>query len=300
MTVSDDGPVLDLALGRTPLVAEHRRIVERLLVRGPRSPAIAAGATLEGEHAPAVLALARAAWRERTRHEHHSSAVFSRLLPQLIEAAATLEHKTVVLRASLDELHHAALSADVVRLLGGDPRIEGSLHTEPLPEHPRTTPRVRALSNLLFSACLGETVGSALLASEHELATEPHVRGVLGQLAADETLHARLGWAYAEATVPALTRAERRDLDAYLPLALGTMEAELWERMPGGPDVPASVDAALAALGVTVPARARAIVADALAQAILPALGALGLDAERAWRERRAAPTESMRLGGLP
>lgn len=291
----ESGDVLDLALGASPLTAEHLRIVSRLLVRGPQSPAIEPGATLEGEHDAQVVAIATACWRERTRHEHHSAMVFSRLLPQLVEAGAALEHKTVILRASMDELHHAALCADVVRLLGGDPRVPGSLVTEPLPEHEGTSPRVRALRNLLFSACLGETVGSALLASEHELATEPHVKRILGQLAADETLHARLGWAYAEATLPQLSDGERADVASYLPLALGTMEAELGSRMPLDHAPPDALDAPLAALGATRPERARAIVGDVFREAILPALCTLGFDAGRAWRERRAGATSTER-----
>lgn len=287
-----DAEVLDLALGTSPLVAEHRRIVSRLLVRGNESPAIAAGTTLAGTHEPKVVALAAQAWRDRTRHEHHSAMVYSRLLPQLVEAGATLEHKTVILRAAMDELHHAALSADVVRLLGGDPRVPGSLRTEPLPEHTGTSARVRVLRNVLFSACLGETIGSALLGAEHELTTEPSIARVLGQLAADETLHARLGWALLEAMLPSLDARERGDLARYLPLALGTMEAELAARMPvrSGDAAETDLDAPLAALGVTTPARAREIVGDALREAILPALTTLGFDAAAAWRERRAGP----------
>lgn len=282
--------VLDLVPGGGPLGAEHQRIVSRLLVRGAESPAIPDDARLPAGHHETAVEIAILSWRDRTRHEHHSAMVFTRLLPQLVEAAAAIEHKTVVLRAAMDEIHHGALSAGVVRYLGGDPRIGCSLVTEPLPEHAGTSPRVRALRNVLFSACLGETIGSALLASEHELTTEPHIRRVLGQLAADETLHARLGWAFAEATVPHLTDGEKNDVASYLPRALGTMEAELGQRMSTS-DVDVVLDAELAALGVTTALRAREIIGEVLREAILPALAGLGFDAGRAWRERTAAPT---------
>lgn len=281
--------VLDLSVGSSKLVAEHERIVAKLLVRGAGSPAVPEGARLERAHPPEAIRIATEAWRARARHEHQSAMVFSRLLPQLAEAEASLEHKTVVLRAAMDELHHGALAAGVVRLLGGDPILSGPLATEPLPEHPGTSPKVRAVRNVLFSLALGETVGSALLAAEHELATEPAIATVLGQLAADETLHGRMGWAFLEVTLPRLSESERADVESYLPIALGTMEAELVARL--GTSAGPELDEALAALGVTTGPEAIEIIRDVFGGAILPALHALGLPAERAWKDRRAAPT---------
>jgi len=68
------------------------------------------GAKLEGTYHETALGVARRAWLERMRREHHSAAVFSRLLPQLMEAEATLDFKMATLRMSMDELRHAALA----------------------------------------------------------------------------------------------------------------------------------------------------------------------------------------------
>jgi hypothetical protein len=269
---------LRVEVGSSPLAAEHSRLLRTALRRGDLAPEIEEGAQLEGAFSARAIELARTSWLERMRHEHQSAAVFSRLLPHLVEAGAALEYKTVVLRMSMDELRHASLCGGVVRLLGGEPAIETSLATEPLPEHAGTSPLQRCARNVLFVSCLSETIAASLLASECELAREPHVRRVLEQLAADETLHARFGWAYLGEEVPRMPAAEREALSRYLPVALGAIEARLApSTVPSHPEIGALEDE-LAALGVTLGERTREIAASAMRSAVLPALSALGLD----------------------
>ncbi|AKF11309.1 hypothetical protein [Sandaracinus amylolyticus] len=274
---------LRVDVGTSPLATEHTRLVRTALRRGELAPEIPPGARLTGDFSEHAITLARTSWLARMEHEHQSAAVFSRLLPHLIEAEAPLEYKTVALRMSMDELRHAALCGDVVRLLGGEPEVERELATEPLPEHAGTTARERAMRNVLFVSCLSESIAAPLLAAERELASEPHVRLVLEQLAADETLHARFGWAYLRDTI---TDAERAGIQRYLPLALGTIEARMHEVMTLELQVDAALEDELAALGVTMGDRSRALMDEVVATVVLPALDALGLDAQRAWRER--------------
>ncbi|MDQ3031800.1 MAG: ferritin-like domain-containing protein [Myxococcota bacterium] len=252
---------LRVAVGSSPIASEHRRLLRSALRRGDLEPEIAADACLEGSYSDRAIVIARRAWLERMLHEHQSAAVFSRLVPQLIEAEVDVEWKTVALRMSMDELRHASLCSDVVRLLRGEPRIDAELATEPLPEHPGCTPRERVLRNVTFACCLSETIAATLLAEERELTTEPAIRRVEEQLAADEILHGRYGWAFLHELWPSLDADARGRTARYLPVALGTIESKMLGAMPDGPPPPEPLASELEALGVTPGARARELLA---------------------------------------
>ncbi|HJK90919.1 MAG TPA: ferritin-like domain-containing protein [Polyangiaceae bacterium LLY-WYZ-15_(1-7)] len=280
--------LLQLEVGDSPLRSEHERLLRTALRRGEKDPegALAAG-RLEGRYEARSLRLAANTWRARVVHEHDSAAVFSRLLPQLMAAGAALEFKTAVLRMSMDELRHASLCAGVVKLLGGDPAVEVDLATQPLPEHPDATPREAALRNAIFVGCLSETVSIALLTEERELTREPVIRRVVDQLAADEVLHAKLGWSYLVATWPTLDEAARARTRAYLPVAFGFLEAKMLDAMPLGPTLPDDLRDELEALGCLDPADARELLYATIEGVIAPRLAEHGLDGKRAWAERR-------------
>jgi hypothetical protein len=286
-------------VGRSPIAHEHQRLLRTALRRGELTPEIPETAALVGTFDPDVLDIARGSWRLRMQHEHQSSTVFSRLLPQLIEAEVDLEWKTVALRMAMDELRHAALSADVVRLLGGSPEVEVELSTEPLPEHATASPAGRALRNVLFACCLSESLSAPLLSAERDLSSEPSVKKVLEQLAADETLHARYGWAYLEHHWPQLTPEEQARTNAYLPVALASIEARFVDALPDAPLPPPEIEAQLAALGVTMPARTRALAREVLETVVVVALEEAGLDAVRAW-SRRTPPVRAGSSSAAP
>lgn len=277
---------LRLDVGRTPLAAEHRRLLETALKRGANAPEPPAGARIDLAGYPdAAVARARATWRKRVAHEHGSAAVFSRLLPQLMEAEAPLELQTVVLRMSMDELRHAALCAAVVEALGEDPVVEADLATQPLPEHAGCAPIERALRNVTFACCLSETVSVGLLSAEKEETTEPLIRGVVEQLAADEVLHARFGWIYLAVAWPALDATQRDRFADWLKLGFASLERAMLANMPLGAD-DEEVVAAAARLGVLDSREAREILRDTVETVILPRLEDHGVPARRCWRER--------------
>lgn len=278
---------LRLSVGRSPLAAEHRRLLRTALRRGRLRPERRAGETIGNGFSPAAVAVARSTWLRRMVHEHQSAMVFSRLLPQLVEAEATLDLKTALLRMAMDELRHAALCGGVVEALGGTATVETELATEPLPEHAPCTPRERALRNVLFVGCLSETVALALLTEERERAREPLACRVLAQLAADEVLHARLGWVYLAETWPCLGSDERGRTAEFLPVAFAHLE----RRMLGEMALPAQppdedLRRELHALGVTPADEARALFEETIAEVIVPRLEAGGLPAAEAWRRR--------------
>ncbi|GAB4203266.1 MAG: hypothetical protein OHK0013_17220 [Sandaracinaceae bacterium] len=280
---------LRLELGTSPLRTEHERLVRTALRRGDEPPEIPEDARLEGHYSELAVRIAREGWRARALHEHQSSCVFSRLLPQLIEAEASVEYKTVVLRAAMDEIRHASLCMQIVRYLGGEPVLEASLATEPLPEHAGRAPRERALRNVIFASCLSETISTSLLAEEREVTTEPRIHRVVEQLSADEILHAKLGWSYLAELAPALSDDEREGLARYLPLALGTIEQKMLAAMPVGPELPDALRAELAALGAVEGRDGREILYAVIEDVIVPRFEELGLPGRRAWADKRVA-----------
>ena len=280
---------LRLDVGPGPLRSEHERLLRTALRRGDHDPegALSQGA-LEGSYSERALTLARNTWRRRMVHEHQSAAVFSRLLPQLMAAAATLEHKTTVLRMAMDELRHASLCAGVVGLLGGEPVVETELRTEPLPEHEDGSATEACLRNVMFVGCLSETVSIALLTEERELTREPVIRRVVEQLAADEVLHAKLGWSYLAATWPTLDEDARARTNAYLPVAFRYLRAKMHGAMPLGVQLDEGLKTQLEALGVMSSEEGRELFAATVAEVIVPRLEDHGLSASAAWAN--AAP----------
>ena len=256
------------------------------LVRAKRQPEATA---ILGTYSEQARAIAIGSWRARALHEHRSAAVFSRLLPQLIAAEAGREYQVTVLRMAMDELHHASLCQEVVALLGGDPDVEGDLGTEALPEHVSTTRLEAALRNVVFVGCMSETVALAMLTEERELTREPAIEHVIAQLAADEMLHARLGWAFLAETWPRLDEAARARTCAYLPRALRYLEQKMLEVMPEAPSAqlpPVSVIDEARALGVLEPREARALLYQVIHGVVLPRLEDHGLPAADAWARR--------------
>lgn len=288
-------PKLRLEVGGSPLRAEHDRLLRSALRRGDKDPEGAFDdAQLEGTYSKRAVSIAQNTWRARVVHEHHSAAVFSRLLPQLMEAEAPLEFKTTVLRMSMDELRHASLCAKVVELLGGDPVVETELRTQALPEHEDATRVEAALRNVMFVGCMSETVSISLLTEERELTREPVIRRVVDQLAADEVLHAKLGWSYLGATWPDLDDAQRRRTNEYLPVAFGYLEAKMLGAMPDVGEVEPALADELEALGCMMPADGRELLYATVEEVIAPRLRDYGLDAIAAWNARatRASKAE--------
>jgi hypothetical protein len=278
---------LRLGLGSSPLRTEHERLVRTALRRGDDPPEIPDGVHIEPGFSERALTIAREGWRARALHEHQSSCVFSRLLPQLIEAEASVEYKTVVLRAAMDEIRHASLCMQLVSYLGGTPELEATLATDPLPEHPGRSPRERALRNVIFASCLSETISTSLLAEEREMTTEPRIQRVVEQLSADEILHAKLGWSLLTEWLPSLTEDERAGLERYLPLALGTIEQKMLAAMPVAPPIPDALRAELTALGAVDGKDGREILYAVIEDVIVPRFEELGLPGKRAWAEKR-------------
>lgn len=274
--------------GEGPLRAEHERLLRTALRRGANRPERADGEAIDvAQYDARTLAAARRVWLKRMVNEHQSAAVFSQLLPQLIEAEATLDVKTSVLRMSMDELRHGGLCGGVVEALGGDAAVEMDLAPAPLPTHPGCSPLERVTRNALFIGCVCETVAVALTAEERERTTEPLVRRVIDQICGDESLHARFGWTLVAEAAPELDGAARDRTNAWLRTAFAYFEEKEMDTIPFCPPPSGELVAQGQALGVCENLKTRDLVYLTIRDVVIPGLEALGFGAADAWDQRR-------------
>ena len=280
--------ILNLEPGPTGNASFHNRIIRTMLGgEGEHSPELREDDELQGSYDPRAVKVAVATWRKRMVHEYESASVFAQIVPQLMEAGATIDFKTTVLRCAMDELRHATLCAQVITFLGDDPRTEVEIELGEVPKHTDCSKRICAVRNLLF-ASLTETISMGLLTEERERVQEPYIGRVLRRLASDESLHARVGWTYLAAVHEDLSEEERQSLRDYLPVALGHMEAELLHAMPIGTgiDPPKKIMDDLFSLGFSEGKRARSLMYQAIDEVVLSRLDAFGLNAHEAWENR--------------
>ena len=281
---------LRVAVGDGPLRSEHARLLRTALRRGDRQPEREPGERIDtGCYDESTLRAARRTWLRRMVNEHQSAAVFSQLLPQLIEAEATLDHKTSVLRMSMDELRHGGLCGGIVEALGGVAAVDMELAPRPLPTHPGCSPLERVLRNALFFGCISESVAVALTTEERERTTEPLVRRTIDQIVSDESLHARFGWSLVSDAAPELDAAARDRTNAWLRTAFAYFEVKEMDEIPACPAPPEALVVEGRALGVCENLETRELVFECLGAVVIPGLEAAGFAAHDAWKRRGEA-----------
>jgi len=232
----------------------------------------------------AVRAVAAAAWRFRWQVELEAEVRFARLAGRLERLGTAPALVEVARRASADEARHAAHCARLAASLG-----------QPVPASPPPPPPDVAPSGLeeedavtyelVAACCVTESESVAVLTALLPAARDPALRAALHELAEDEVIHARLGWAWL-----AVAAARRRTafLGPHLPAMLrGTADDGLF-----GPAGAASEHPALLALGVLPHSAKRALFVTSLEEVVFPGLEGAGVDtaAARSWlAERKAA-----------
>jgi len=289
--------ILRAEVSDTSLRTEYEKLTRRLLERAVDSPARRPDEVLDSAIHPEALRLCRRNWQRRMIQEHQSAQVFSSMLPDLIEAEATIDVKVCVLRSAMDELHHAALCADVVSYLGGVPEVETNLQLPPIAPHPGVPALERSLRNLFFVGCLSETVAVSLLTEERELVKDPYVARVLKQLAGDETLHARIGWVYLREVWPTLDEAARERTIEYLYVALAYYEKCMVDATPFA-SIPPIILAEARSIGFADCRESRALFYETMESVIIPQLEEIGLPARKAW-DARASATSTNKVGDV-
>lgn len=271
--------VLRAACSDTPLAAERALIEAGLRRIEPEAPALDVAAI-----DPAHLHVLREQWKHRMMVEHRSSTVFSQLAHQLIERNAPLDAKTVMMRMALDELRHTTTCAEVIEALGGVAEKEVDLVVAPLAEHRGVPIEERVLRNVLYTTTLSELVACARFSATLERTEHPFFRYQLRRLLTDEVLHAQFGFYYLMIEKPWLEAHPDRvaSIERYLVHAFAVIEEELAPKPP----FPRMPDA-LGKLGCEDPAEAREVFYATMEGATAPGIARFGIDAPKAWRERR-------------
>jgi hypothetical protein len=279
-------------LSGTPLADEYRA-QEGALRRG-----LPVSATFEaGRYRPETLAKLRALWSARMQSEYESTAVFTDIAQQLMEAGASLDAQAVVLRMAHDELRHADLAARAVETFGGEATMT------PRPPAPasradRCTPEERALRSVIYGCCLGETINAARFVDALETTRDPYVRELLRQLLADERMHAQFGYYYLEAWRPWLEGHPeiRARLARYLTYAFAVLERDLSGVRHTSTPAPALDDEERAVGLPDLPRLPRTFYAT-VEGAIVPGLDRFELGAASAWAERRLRSADAAPAG---
>ncbi len=217
-------------------------------------------------------------------NEHGSARVFEQLAAQLSESGE-LEGAASCREFAEEERRHGVLCGAVVSALGGEALALG-LSEAALPAHEdASTPREAALRNVLSVACLHETVAVALIGAEREEMQGGELRDLLTTILADEVGHARFGWRMLKKVAADLGAEERVGLERYLRIAFAHLEEHELAHLPAA-SAALCTDPRCAVFGLCDGAEARDLFYLAVHEVIIPALAAMGFDAERAWRDR--------------
>jgi hypothetical protein len=226
-----------------------------------------------------LWAQAARAWRFRCGVEREAHLRFSRLAGWLDGAGFPGLLVDLARRASSDEARHAIRCADLAEDYGASvadlpPAAPAVLAPAGLP------PRATVLYEAVAACCVTETGSVGVLTSLLGSVRGGRLRRILRELAADEVLHSRLGWA---------VLASERDrgtaslLGPFIPAMLeGSIDADLFS--PGSPE---QEDGALLDHGVLPHSLKRDVFTRTVLEVVLPGLEAGGIDtgAARRWLE---------------
>jgi hypothetical protein len=264
---------------------------EHLAIAAPRRGTIAWSAFERSAHAPEVLRIAAADWRERARQEYHSLALFTQLASQVHLLGAPLDWSGAFARMIADEVRHTDLCLRFAALLDPagplTPIVAADLH---LPVTAGTL-RAHVRASVVSAFCIGETLSGRMFRRCLRAATVPLARDVVRTIVDDETFHGRVGWELCALMMrgdDALLAAERDALGATLTELFvhyrgicGADAGEAWASE--GPEAPPEPNFGT----LTTNGYARAFY-DGMTQDVVPGLVALGLpEAEAAWASAR-------------
>ncbi len=134
-------------------------------------------------------------WRDRTLSEHRSVSIFATYTLDLLAAGAPAEVLSLACRASLDEVRHAELFAQLTRCYSGVEETPPP-GVAPMPEDPGRSVFELAVLEALHLSIGAESYSAAMLHAMLQSAKDPVVRDVVAIVLSDEIHHARMGWAY--------------------------------------------------------------------------------------------------------
>jgi hypothetical protein len=236
-------------------------------------------------YAPRDLAFAVAAWPMRAAEELRSALIFRALAHASAPAPITAAWTRRFQSAAQDEIAHARLCAAIGARLGADPPRWNAqpvrARLESMPD-----PLFRAAALTLVEVAMGETISMAMFRAGRRDAVEPLTRAALERILTDEVRHQRLGWSAIAAWWPDLPAAIQRALQDEARAALGAMEQQMAAPALRRLEANAPFSPDYAALGVLAPEARVDAFYGAAERLVVPRLSRLGLNGERAWRDR--------------
>jgi hypothetical protein len=217
-----------------------------------------------------------AAWAFRTRVEREAAERFASIGPSIASYDAGSPVVALMERAADDERRHAALCAELAARYGEPVGPEWPV---PAPIAPGGLGRREAiLYEVVASCCITETESVATVATLLADGPEPTVREVLHEIARDEVVHGRMGWAHLARETTAI---DVSFLSRFVPAMLaGTVDEALFAGKPAGFD-----EEDLLHHGVLPTARKREIFVRTLEEVVFPGFEEFGIDPApgRAW-----------------
>jgi hypothetical protein len=213
-------------------------------------------------------------WERRAHEELKVAAAFSVLCRELLETYAEPEVLALVSRAVHDEVRHA----EVCRTLASRYASVGLPWPDEVviePSQAKIDARLRAAFHLVTMCCVNEAIACSFLDACLAGSTSPCAQAAVGDLLADEVLHARVGWMFAAKQPRPMLRA----IEANLLTLVQPVVHCWWEEgaitMPdGAPEH-----------GIPSAATTRASMLAAMRDIVLPGFERLGFDvgATRSW-----------------
>lgn len=220
------------------------------------------------------------AWAFRARVEHDAERRFRRLAGAISEFDPDSPAVPLMRRAAEDERRHARLCEELAAAYGRPTEVAPPLATEIAPSE--LGPREAVLYEVVAACCITETESVATVTTLLAEEAEPSVRTALHEIARDEVVHGKMGWAH-------LAReAKRMDvsfLAAWVPVMLaGTVDEGLFAAVSPEADA-----AELLRHGVFPQSRKREVFVRTLLDVVFPGLETFGISAApaRRWLEER-------------
>lgn len=212
------------ARGWQPRASRGRR--EPARARTPRAPELAG----LGDAARRRLG---EAWAQDAAYEHASVASFAKLGLELMAFGAPAGLLRAVHEAAQSEVRHAELGFALASAYLGAPVGPGPLAGAAAFTGAQTLAELAAAA--VHEGCVGETLAAAVASAQHAAASDPAVRAVLAEVAADEAGHAELAYRIVAWALATGDGAVRRGVHAAFAAALADVQREQVDDEPADP-----------------------------------------------------------------
>lgn len=222
---------------------------------------------------PSLLPRVCETWGFRAQTEFDSIEVMSRFLRDVLEAGDPIEIYSAAADAIRDEVRHTALCVGVVEALGQRALLPERRAPEPA-EFLALPPAGRALGTAVSMLAINETVSVALLRDLAARATHPVIKQVLAATFADEDEHGGFGWQYVAAS---LERFDPQGREYARTVAQETIAGFVTSLADAPAPATESDEQELARWGLLSEGREARLIAQAIDEAVRPALRRLGL-----------------------